>query len=79
MLAPVAEDMYTLLTVIEFAPAGMGPATIPNLRPIELHIVEEMVKGVKPVLVKVTLELGLKMPMLYNITATITIIKMAQP
>ena len=35
--------------------------------------------GLKPMLVVVMLELGLKIPMLYNITATMTMIKMAQP
>jgi hypothetical protein len=44
-----------------------------------LHEEEETVNGEKPELEKDTLEDGLKIPMLYKITATMTIIKIAQP
>jgi hypothetical protein len=37
------------------------------------------VNGEKPLLVKVMLDDGLKIPILYRITATITMIRIAQP
>jgi hypothetical protein len=40
---------------------------------------EDIVNGENPELVNVTLEEGLKIPMLYRITATMTMIKIAQP
>ena len=44
-----------------------------------MHKLDDTVNGEKPELVKVTLELGLKIPMLYRITATMTMIRIAQP
>jgi hypothetical protein len=44
-----------------------------------LHKLEDTVNGEKPLLVKVMLDDGLKIPILYRITATITMIRMAQP
>jgi hypothetical protein len=44
-----------------------------------LHKLEDTVNGEKPELVKVMLDDGLKIPILYRITATMTIIKIAQP
>ena len=79
MLAPVADVKYTLLIVSEFALFGMGPANTAILYPILLHKLEDTVNGEKPLLVNVTLEDGLKIPILYKITATITMIRMAQP
>ena len=79
MLAPVADVKYTLLIVSEFALFGIGPANTAILYPMLLHKLEDTVNGENPELVKVMLELGLKIPMLYKITATITIIKIAQP
>ena len=79
MLAPVADVKYTLLIVSEFALFGIGPANTAILYPMLLHKLEDTVNGENPELVKVMLELGLKIPMLYNITATITIIRIAQP
>ena len=64
MLAPVAEVTNTLFIVIEFALFGIGPANTAILYPRLLHKLEDTVKGEKPLLVKVTLELGLKIPML---------------
>ena len=58
---------------------GIGPANTAILYPRLLHKLDDTVNGEKPELVKVTLDDGLKIPMLYRITATITIIKMAQP
>ena len=75
MLAPVADVKYTLLIVSEFALFGIGPANTAILYPILLHKLEDTVNGEKPELVKVILDDGLKIPMLYKITATITIIK----
>ena len=79
MLAPVADVKYTLFIVSEFALFGMGPANTAILYPMLLHKLEDTVNGEKPELVKVTLELGLKIPMLYRITATMTMISIAQP
>ena len=79
MLAPVADVKYTLLIVSEFALFGIGPANTAILYPMLLHKLEDTVNGEKPLLVKVMLELGLKIPILYRITATITIIRIAQP
>ena len=79
MLAPVADVRNTLLIVSEFALFGIGPANTAILYPILLHKLEDTVNGEKPELVNVMLELGLKIPILYRITATITIIKIAQP
>ena len=79
MLAPVADVKYTLLIVSEFALFGMGPANTAILYPILLHKLEDTVNGENPELVKVMLDDGLKIPMLYRITATMTIIKIAQP
>ena len=79
MLAPVADVKYTLLIVSEFALFGIGPANTAILYPMLLHKLEDTVNGEKPLLVKVMLDDGLKIPILYRITATITIIKIAQP
>ena len=79
MLAPVADVKYTLLIVNEFALFGIGPANTAILYPMLLHKLEDTVNGENPELVKVMLELGLKIPMLYNITATMTMIRIAQP
>ena len=58
---------------------GMGPANTAILYPILLHKLDDTVNGENPELVKVMLDDGLKIPILYRITATITIIKIAQP
>ena len=79
MLAPVADVKYTLLIVSEFALFGIGPANTAILYPILLHKLEDTVNGEKPELVKVMLELGLKIPIEYKITATMTMISIAQP
>ena len=79
MLAPVADVKYTLLIVSEFALFGIGPANTAILYPRLLHKLADTVNGEKPELVNVTLELGLKIPILYRITATMTIIRIAQP
>ena len=79
MLAPVADVKYTLLIVSEFALFGIGPANTAILYPMLLHKLEDTVNGENPELVNVTLELGLKIPILYNITATMTMIRIAQP
>jgi hypothetical protein len=57
----------------------MGPANTAILYPMLLHKLDDTVNGEKPLLVKVMLELGLKIPILYRITATMTIIRIAQP
>ena len=75
MLAPVADVKYTLLIVSEFALFGIGPANTAILYPMLLHKLDDTVNGENPELVKVILDDGLKIPMLYKITATITIIK----
>ena len=79
MLAPVADVRNTLLIVSEFALFGIGPANTAILYPMLLHKLEDTVNGEKPELVKVMLDDGLKIPILYRITATMTIIKIAQP
>ena len=79
MLAPVADVRNTLLIVSEFALFGIGPANTAILYPMLLHKLEDTVNGENPELVNVMLELGLKIPMLYNITATMTMIRIAQP
>ena len=79
MLVPVAEVINNLFITKKEASFGIGPAIIDISRPKEVHKEEDTLNGEKPLLVKVTLELGLKIPMLYSITATITMIKMAQP
>ena len=79
VLVPVAEVINNLFIFREDAPFGIGPAIIEKSIPRGVHKEEEILKGEKPVLVKVTLELGLKMPIEYRITATITIIRIAQP
>jgi hypothetical protein len=44
-----------------------------------VHCAVTLPKPEKPVTVDVMLELGLKIPILYRITATMTMIKIAQP
>ena len=68
-----------MFKVTEVARFGNAPAFILKLKPPELHIAEETTKGEKPTEVVVMLDEGLKIPMLYNITATITMIRIAQP
>jgi hypothetical protein len=68
-----------LLIVKEFALFGIGPANTAILYPRLLHKLDETVNGEKPLLVNVILELGLKIPILYRMTATITMIRIAQP
>jgi hypothetical protein len=53
-----------LFIVIEFALFGIGPANTAILYPILLHKLEDTVNGENPELVKVMLELGLKIPIL---------------
>ncbi len=79
VLVPVAEVINNLFTTKEEASFGIGPAIIEISNPREVHKDEDTLNGENPLLVKVTLELGLKIPMLYSITATITIIRIAQP
>jgi hypothetical protein len=51
-----------LFIVNEFALFGIGPANTAILYPILLHKLEDTVNGENPELVKVMLELGLKIP-----------------
>ena len=51
-----------MFIVIEFALFGIGPANTAILYPILLHKLEDTVNGEKPLLVKVILDDGLKIP-----------------
>ena len=79
LLEPVFDVIYTLDIVAEVAVFGKPPPINVTNNPEGLHIVEEIVNGEKPLLVGVILEEGLNIPMLYSITATMTIIRIAQP
>ena len=76
---PVFEVMYIFVIVAWVAVSGNPPPIIATDKPAGLHTVDETVNGLKPMLVVVMLDDGLKIPMLYRITATMTIIKIAQP
>ena len=58
---------------------GIGPANTAILYPRLLHKLDETVKGENPELVNVIDEEGLKIPIEYKITATITMISIAHP
>ena len=79
MVPPDVEVMYTFVTCTEVARFGKGPAWIATFKPMLLQNADFIINGEKPEEVKVTLEEGLKIPMLYRITATMTMIRIAQP
>ena len=78
-VVPVFEVMYIFVIVAWVAVSGNPPPIIATDKPAGLHTVDETVNGLKPMLVVVMLDDGLKIPMLYNITATMTMIRIAQP
>jgi hypothetical protein len=79
VLVPVEEVINNLFIFRDEAPFGRGPTIIEKSTPKEVHKEEETLNGEKPLLVKVTLEEGLNIPIEYNITATITMINIAHP
>ena len=64
---------------MEFALFGIGPAMTDRAYPTLVHKAEDTMNGLNPLDVVVILLAGLKMPMLYRITATMTMIRIAQP
>ncbi len=61
------------------APLGKAPVLKLMVIPFWLAITPVTRNGEKPVEDKVTLDLGLKIPIEYNTAATITMIRIAQP
>ena len=76
---PEAELKAMLVKVAEVAPSGNPPTVNETTAANSLHIAALAANGLKPLLLLVIAEPRLKMPMLYRITATITMIRIAQP
>ena len=76
---PEAEVKVMLVKVAEVAPSGNPPTVNETTAATLLHNAALAANGLNPLDVVVMLLEGLKMPMLYRITATMTMIKIAQP
>ena len=78
-LKPLGEVKVILSSVAAVAPSGNPPTEKDTFRLELLHIAALAANGLNPLLLAVTLALGLKIPIEYRITATMTMIKIAQP
>ena len=78
VFVPVAELKNILPNATDVAPFGRPP-TVKATVMLLPHIAALAANGLNPLLLAVTLALGLKIPIEYRITATITMIRMAQP
>ena len=79
ILVPVAELKYNSVKLTLVAPFGKPPTEKDTFKPLLLHTAALTANGLNPLLLAVTLALGLKIPIEYRITATMTMIKIAQP
>ncbi len=76
---PEGELKVILSNVAAVAPSGNPPTEKDTFKPLLLHIAALAANGLNPLLLAVTLALGLKIPIEYRITATMTMISIAQP
>jgi hypothetical protein len=76
---PDGELKVKLSNVADVAPSGNPPTVKATVVCVPLHIAALAANGLNPLLLAVTLALGLKIPIEYRITATMTMIKIAQP
>ena len=78
-LNPEGELRFRYSKVADVAPSGNPPTLKDTFKPLLLQIAALAANGLNPLLLAVTLALGLKIPIEYRITATMTMISIAQP